>query len=100
MDGKQLERAQRITLNLPVVRENIKTGRTKTNLGSVYIGYGKARDGVWHGVYFTDAMGGTGQTVEFEEDNDETAVESSLFAMGYQSMQVWEQNKLRSGVNG
>jgi len=87
-------------MNLPVVRERIKSGRTGTFLGAVYIAYGKAKDGVWHGVYFTDAMSGSGQTVEFEPDNDESDVENSLYAMGLQAMKEWHRQKIRSGLNG
>ncbi len=60
MDGKGLEVMNRIAQNMPV--DKLKTIRTSTYLGEIYIAYGRGPDeegnDVWRGMWVLDQIEG------------------------------------------
>ncbi len=81
MDDNSALVAERIARNLPV--KNLRVCRADSANGEVYYAYGRGinekHEECWHGVWFSDAMGGIGQTLEFHKKAKEKAVRQSLY---------------------
>lgn len=81
MDDNSAIVAERIARNLPV--RNLRVCRADSSNGEVYYAYGRGinekQEKCWHGVWFSDAMGGVGQTLEFHKNAKEKAVRQSLY---------------------
>lgn len=81
MDNKAAHIAERIANNLPV--KNLNICRALSPKGEVYYAYGRGtnekHEKCWHGVWFTNAFGGIGQTLEFHKTAKEKAIRQTLY---------------------
>lgn len=81
MDNIANVRAERIARNLPV--KELQLCRSPSKGGEVYYAYGKGfnekQKPCWHGIWFSDAFGGIGQTLEFSNRAKEKQVQQTLY---------------------
>lgn len=78
------ETVERIAKSLPV--KDLQTCQSN----GVYFAYGRGPDDkgktCWHGVWFTEFMGGVGQTLEFNGNASEKSVQNALYKHGIMSL--------------
>lgn len=78
MEGTVLERAERFVRNLPITK--IQFRRTETDLGPIYLAYGKDGEGVYHGVWVVEEPSFILRTLTFNPGVTVAQVRASLIA--------------------
>jgi len=94
MDGKGLAAMNRIARNMPV--KNLKTLRTNTVRGEIYLAYGRGKDeednDVWHGMWVMDQVDGFGELanagIELNGNLKEAQAKQLFFDLAWQGAGV------------
>lgn len=95
MDGKGLEAMNRMARNMPV--KKLKTIRTNTRLGEIYIAYGRGKDekdnDVWHGMWIIDQVDGFDEVanagIELYGCLSEKQAKQAFFDLAWQGAEVF-----------